>query len=157
MNGSVRLVGWILGISLFYGSTVASQEEFLTDIRRDIRDDGMEEKSSLFQEAYNSGDYDLARSIAESMQWTLDFQKQLKGDIGEVDIDSNHFEKVDELPSAWKDWAKGWEFFKTIDLSETQGIERTGEPVDIVVAFKTDQTTDLYREIRVAYVNEASG
>ncbi|MCA9428594.1 MAG: hypothetical protein KC994_26185, partial [Candidatus Omnitrophica bacterium] len=40
---------------------------------------------------------------------------------------------------------------------ERKGIERSCEPVDLVVAFKTDQTKDLYREIRVAYINEASG
>lgn len=129
-------------------------EEPLQDIRREVRDDGIEEKLHQIEKAYDNENFDLALSLSESIKDTITLQKQLEGDIGEPVIGSENFGRVAVLPKAWFDWAHGWEFFKSLSLSESVGIERIGEPIDLVIAFDIDQATDLYREIRVARVEE---
>ena len=42
-------------------------------------------------------------------------------------------------------------------LDETAALARTGEPVELVVAFRADQTESLAREVRVARIDPTSG
>ncbi len=56
-------------------------------------------------------------------------------------------------PSETSVFDPAWRRYKSIVLSETAGIERKGEPVDVVLAFYPDETKDLKREIRVAAVD----
>jgi len=46
-----------------------------------------------------------------------------------------------------------WKSYKSVVLSETVGIDRTDEPVEVVLAFYPDEAHDLKREIRVAAVD----
>ena len=46
-------------------------------------------------------------------------------------------------------WSRGWAFFKSLTLSETVGIARANEPVDLLIGFHDEQTEDLHREVRV--------
>lgn len=42
-----------------------------------------------------------------------------------------------------------WKKYKSVVLSETAGIDRTAEPVEVLLPFYPDEVTDLKREIRV--------
>uniref|UniRef100_UPI003216C86A hypothetical protein n=1 Tax=uncultured Draconibacterium sp. TaxID=1573823 RepID=UPI003216C86A len=46
-----------------------------------------------------------------------------------------------------------WKSYKSIVLSETAGIERKKEPVEVLLPFYPDEANDLKREIRVIAVN----
>jgi len=46
-----------------------------------------------------------------------------------------------------------WKSYKSVVLSETAGIDRKNEPVEVLLPFYPDEVTDLKREIRVVAVN----
>ena len=52
---------------------------------------------------------------------------------------------------------RGWLYYKVLALDETAALARTGEPVELVAAFRTDQTDSLAREVRVARIDAANG
>ena len=120
----------------------------------DARTDNVSEKLRLFEAAYAAGNYDLAMSLTESIKDTLQFERWEKADLSPAQIGAEQFAPVAKLPRAWTDWARGWSFCKPVVLFETVGIERRGEPVDIAVGFRADQTTDLPREVRVVRLDE---
>ncbi len=53
---------------------------------------------------------------------------------------------VDVFDTAWKN-------YKSVVLSETAGIKRNNEPVEVLLPFYPDEANDLKREIRVVAVN----
>jgi metal-sulfur cluster biosynthetic enzyme len=121
------------------------------------RTDSVREKLRLLEAAYQAGDLDIAMSLAEATKGTLDFERQLEGRLAEPTVPADHFLEVEGMARPWAGWANGWAFCKAIDLFETVGIERSGEPVDLAVAFRADQVTDLGREARVARVDASAG
>ncbi len=121
------------------------------------RTDSVEEKLRLLQMAHQEGNHELAMSLAESIQDTLTFERQTDGSVSKPTVQSQTFGHRCDLPSAWTQWAQGWAFHKVIALDETAGIERSGEPVDLVVSFWAEQMTDVQREVRVARWDEESG
>ncbi|MDD4426502.1 MAG: hypothetical protein PHS40_11300, partial [Mariniphaga sp.] len=48
---------------------------------------------------------------------------------------------------------KEWKAYKSVVLSETAGIDRKNEPVEVLLPFYPDEVTDLKREIRIVEVN----
>jgi len=46
-----------------------------------------------------------------------------------------------------------WKKYKSVVLSETAGIDRKNEPVEVLLPFYPDEVSDLKREIRVVAVN----
>jgi len=48
---------------------------------------------------------------------------------------------------------KEWKSYKSVVLSETGGISRTNEPVEVLLAFYPDEAQQLIRDIRVMAVN----
>ena len=128
----------------------------MSETEHEHRGDSVEDKVRLLDAAHRAGDYDVAMSLAESIKDTLGFLRQVHGDPGVPAIDRDTFGKTDDLPDAWRRWAQGWSFVKVMTLSETVGLARDREPVDVALAFRADQVTDVYRELRVARV-DASG
>ena len=142
-----------LAAALAGQAALAQTTEFIEHVRRDVRNDGMAEKLRLIEEAYAGGDYDLALALSESIKYTVELEKQLNGSIGELDISADAARPVSELPAAWAAWAAGWQYVTPVTVSETAGIDRADDPVDLVIAFSLDATTDLYREVRVAQID----
>jgi hypothetical protein len=68
-------------------------------------------------------------------------------------VGSGQFGTVATLPAAWKTWANGWKYYKVIGLEEKAGIKRNAEPVEVLLAFRSEQVTSLAREIRVAEIS----
>ena len=120
------------------------------------RTDSVQAKLRLLETALAAGNLELAMSVCESAKDTLAWQRQ-QADGPAPDVPADHFVAVDSLPKAWAAWARGWKFCKPISVFETIGIERSGEPVDLVLAFPFHETTDLGREVRVARVDPATG
>jgi metal-sulfur cluster biosynthetic enzyme len=116
------------------------------------RTDSVREKLRLLQAAYAAGDFDLAMSLSEATKDTLAFERQLQGTTSPPAIRADHFVAVNDLPKAWAQWALGWKYCKAFNLFETVGIARSREPVDLAIAFRDDQVTDLGREVRVVRV-----
>ncbi len=128
----------------------------MTQITQAQRTDSVEEKLRLFQCAYAAGDHDLALSLVDSLRGTLQYERSIEPDIPQANLGSGDFVPVDQLPAPWATWARGWAWCKPVTVREDQGIARDAEPVDIVVAFRADQTTDPHREVRVARVDAQS-
>ncbi len=129
----------------------------MSQIPYENRTDSVQEKLRLLLAAYAAGDLDLAMSLSESAKETLRFERQLQTKSAQPAIAADHFVSVEQLPKAWAQWANGWKFCKPVNLFETVGIERSGEPVDVAVAFPVDQTTDLGREVRVVRASTHTG
>lgn len=120
------------------------------------RTDSLPEKLRLLEAAFAAGNFDLAMSLAAAAKETLIFEKQLHGKLTPPAIPADHFVSVDSLSKPLAGWAQGWKHCKALNLFETVGIARAGEPVDLAIAFRDDQTTDLGREVRVARVEAGS-
>ncbi len=56
-------------------------------------------------------------------------------------------------PANVKVFDAAWKNYKSVVLSETAGIDRKAEPVEVLLPFYPDEATDLKREIRVVSVD----
>ena len=125
------------------------------------RTDSVAEKMRLMEKAHREGNLDVAMSLAESIRETLTFERQRRlpryGNDEAVTSPVSSFRRVPELPSQWAEWARGWAFYKVLEIVETAGLGRSREPVESVVEFSVRQVTDLRRELRVARIDARSG
>jgi metal-sulfur cluster biosynthetic enzyme len=117
------------------------------------RTDSVDEKLRQMRQAYDDGRLDLALSLAESIKWTLEYERQAQVPTT-AQLAADRIFSVDRLPPAWAAWAYGWRYGRALTLSERAGIERLGEPVDLTVAFPVTQARDPYREVRVVRVDD---
>ena len=56
-------------------------------------------------------------------------------------------------PEAIKVFNKEWKSYKSVVVSETAGIDRINDPVEVLLAFYPDEAHDLKRELRVVAVD----
>ncbi len=116
--------------------------------------DSFEEKMRLLQSAWEKKDYRTARALTNSIRITQIQEQAEKENLGTPLLGANQFGMVDSLPKSWKAWAKGWNYYKIVDLEEKAGIQRKAEPVEILLSFQADQAVSLAREIRVAEIKD---
>lgn len=74
-------------------------------------------------------------------------KKTLQHQKGDITLTYNR--KI-TAPAAVPVFDTAWKKYKSVVLSETAGIDRHAEPVEVLVAFYPDEVADLKREIRVA-------
>jgi hypothetical protein len=116
--------------------------------------DSFEDKMKMLQRAWDKKDYRLARALTNSLRIS-ELQAQADHeDFGTPLIAASQFGTVSSLPAAWRDWAKGWMYYKVVNLEEKVGIQRKAEPVEVLLSFQTTQTASLAREIRVAEIKD---
>ncbi len=139
------------------GASLTFAEEWLPDIRREERTDTVEEKLKLIQQATQSGRFDLALSLTESLKDTLDYERQLHSTPNSSALDIDRSGLVSDLPTNWARWANGWKYVHVLSATDSTGIARTEEPVDILLSFENSDTIDLRRELRVARIESATG
>jgi metal-sulfur cluster biosynthetic enzyme len=120
------------------------------------RTDPFEEKMRLLGDAYRRKDYRVARSIADSIRGSLTLEQQEHASIGTPVLGADSSIPVADLPQQWREWARGWAYAKILALDETVNLDRSGEPIEIVAAFREDQASSLMREVRVARVVNGS-
>ena len=125
------------------------------------RTDSVEEKIRLLATAHREGNLDVAMSLAESIKDTIGFERQRNlsghGTSEAVTSPAPNFGRAAELPDPWADWARGWAFYKVLEIVESAGLGRSREPVETAIEFAADQVTDLRRELRVARIDDESG
>ena len=76
------------------------------------RTDTFEQKMQLLQEAYRAKNYRVARSIADSLRQSLTLEQQQHAPLGDEILGGDADTPVAELPSAWREWAKGWSWVR---------------------------------------------
>src|SRR2546428_5664189 len=91
------------------------------------RTDRFDEKLKLLEAAWKRKDFRLARALAHSLRSTAIQAQAEEESPGTPLAAAARYEKVDSLPSPWRDWAKGWEYFKALTLEGMIGQERLGE------------------------------
>lgn len=121
------------------------------------RTDTLEEKLKLLRAAVEARNFRLARALTESLKTTVTFAQQEEEALGAPLLRAESFGRVEQLPQPWREWARGWSYYKVLALDETVAVERSGEPVEVVAAFRADQAVSLLREVRVARMDQASG
>jgi len=128
----------------------------MTAARYADRTDAVSEKLQLLAAAHAAGKFDVAMSLAESTKDTLGYERQLVVPGVAPTVAADQWLAVGELPKPWAAWAAGWSHTRPLDLFETIGVARRGEPVEITLAAPTKLATDLGRELRVARWDEKS-
>jgi len=114
--------------------------------------DSFEDKIELIREAWSNKDYRLVRALSDSIRNT-GIQAQVDDeDLGEPLSPANQFGNVASLPLNYRDWAKGWKYYKVIGVEESAGIKRSSEPIEVLLGFPSSQVASLFREIRVAEI-----
>ncbi|MDX1980951.1 MAG: hypothetical protein SFV51_11825, partial [Bryobacteraceae bacterium] len=128
----------------------------MKETRYQDRTDSFEEKMRLLEAAWNRKDYRVARALAESLRGTLRQEEQEHQPVGAPLLTAARFTPVEALPAAWRQWAGGWRYAKTLVLDETAGVARPPEPVEILASFVAGQADSLGREIRLARVENGA-
>jgi len=118
--------------------------------------DSFEDKIKLIEKAWAEKDYRMVRSLSDSIRNTgIQAQNEYE-DPGKPLLNGSQFGTVASLPASWRTWAKGWKYYKVVGIEEDAGMERTAEPVEVLLGFQADQVNSLTREIRVAEVNNGN-
>ena len=125
------------------------------------RTDSVEEKIRLLGTAHREGNLDVAMSLAESIKDTIAFERRRNlpgpGASEAVSSPAQSCGRVARLPEPWAAWARGWAFYKLLEVAESAGLARSREPVETVLEFAADRVTDLRRELRVARIDAENG
>ncbi len=114
----------------------------------------MEAKIKLLQAAWEQKDFDLARSLTDSMRDTLIQTQHEQQPPPQSLIDAKDFVSIDSLNTNWQQWAKGWKYLKSFTLQEPIGIARKKEPVELALSFPSEQVGSLARELRIAKLSD---
>ncbi len=136
---------------LSLGQSPAKVDDAASTAQR--RSDSFETKMRLLEAAWEKRDFDLARSLTHSLRDTVIQTQHEEQPPAASLVETDQLRTVDTLAVEWKEWARGWKYFKTLTVEETVGESRRSEPVEISMSFPADQVTSLAREIRVATVS----
>lgn len=124
----------------------------MTETTHVHRTDSFDEKLRLLEAAWTRRDFRAARALTHSLRDSAIQAQHEEESPGQPLMAAARFEAVASLPPAWRIWAAGWKFFKTVHLDEPLGLERPPEPIELLLSFPTAEVTSLAREIRVARV-----
>ena len=119
------------------------------------RTDDVPTKVRLLLAAQQAGRYDLA--LADSLKDTLQNERMLMAGSDPPVLAAGTWQPVSALPAPWALWAGGWTLSQLVFLTETAGLPRQDEPVDLTVALPVERVASPAREIRVARLDEAAG
>jgi len=131
------------------------------------RTERFEEKVEMLQSAWDRKDFKIVRALTDSLRNTC-LQAQVEGEEAGVPLlGATQYEKVESLPDAWRTWAKGWKYYKVVDVvaigngqesdAETPmlGYPLTSipndqficnEPIEVSLVFPSDQISSPSRE-----------
>lgn len=144
-------LSWILLLGLLWIDTLRP-----TSVAAEPRSDDFAEKVRLLEKAWQAKDFALARALTHSLRDTVVQTEVEEAKPGEPLVSVAQCQPVSGLPEPWRDWAVGWTHFQAMQLIEDQGIARTSEPVEILVAVPARQAVSLVRELRIARVEEGA-
>jgi len=118
--------------------------------------DGVQVKMGLLSQALGARRYEIAMALADSIKDTIGQERQRCSNPGQPAIPASASLPVASLPEAWARWAAGWSTCQVITLEEPIGLERSREPVDLLVSAPAGQAP-LAREGRLAHVDRQTG
>ncbi len=111
---------------------------------------GLSEDGTLYQNLHVTGWVKWKSGENYSIKITVRVKKNIKG----TDKDEWLTKTVNvKAPENRQNFDLAWKSYKSIVLSETAGIDRKSEPVEVLLAFYPDEAFDLKREIRVVAVD----
>ena len=114
------------------------------------RTDSFATKMKLLEEAWQSGNFDLARSLTHSLRDTVIQTQHEEQPADSSLMEARQGHPVTALPAALQNWAQGWKYCKVLSVSETAGESRTSEPTEVRLSFPASQVVSLARELRLA-------
>jgi len=86
--------------------------------------------------------------------YTIEIKVRMKKSVKQSPADKFLTAKTDvKAPEGAAVFDTAWKSYKSIVLSETAGIERKNEAVEVLLPFYPDEVTDLKREVRVVSVD----
>ncbi|HPE76276.1 MAG TPA: hypothetical protein PLC80_09315 [Draconibacterium sp.] len=111
---------------------------------------GLSQDGTLYQNLHVTGWVKWNPGETYSIKITVRIKKDIKGTDKDEwlskTVNVKAPEKIHVFDTAWKN-------YKSVVVSETAGIERKSEPVEMLLAFYPDEAFDLKREIRVVAVD----
>jgi metal-sulfur cluster biosynthetic enzyme len=114
------------------------------------RTDKFEVKKELIKTAWEKKDFRQVRALANSIRISSN-QARIDNDIPGPPVSaSTDFKKVSDLPVQWKNFARGWNYYKTFSVSDQNNFKRIQEPVEVLLSFPADKVNFLSRELRLA-------
>ncbi|MFO0918534.1 MAG: hypothetical protein U0872_09495 [Planctomycetaceae bacterium] len=119
-----------------------------------VRTDSFETKVKLLQEAWDRKDYDLVRSLTDSLRQTAIQTQVEEQPPAKSAIAVAHWRTTESYGPPLAAWARGWKYVKELRLEETAGEARDFEPVEVTLSFPSDQVDSLEREVRLARIVE---
>lgn len=122
------------------------------------RFDSINDKMRFLEKALKAGDYQAAMAFADSIKDGVRAEAMLAPALSSAKSTEDplsQWSPVAALPGPWRDWARGWHLFQAWTVTETAGITRDGEPVEVEISVPADRCRSVAREIRVARVDVA--
>jgi hypothetical protein len=111
---------------------------------------GLSQDGTLYQNLHVTGWVKWNPGETYSIKITVRIKKDIKG----TDKDEWLSKTVNvKAPENQQVFDTAWKSYKSVVVSETAGIERKSEPVEMLLAFYPDEAFDLKREIRVVAVD----
>lgn len=111
---------------------------------------GLSQDGTLYQNLHVTGWVKWQPGETYAVKISVRLKKDIKG----TDKDEWLSKTVSvKAPENQKVFDTAWKNYKSVVVSETAGIERKSEPVEVLLAFYPDEAFDLKREIRVVAVD----
>ena len=111
---------------------------------------GLSQDGTLYQNLHVTGWVKWQPGETYSIKITVRLKKEIKG----TDNDEFLSKTVNvKAPENQQVFDIAWKNYKSVVISETAGIDRESEPVEVLLAFYPDEAFDLKREIRVVAVD----
>lgn len=120
----------------------------------EARTDAFETKMQLLQRAWQNRDYELARSLTHSLRDTVIQAQHTDSPLAPLPLAMEEETPVSQLPQSWQQWAAPWHYFRAVRITETAGLTRRNEPVEMSIAFRADHLDSLVRELRIAQIEQ---
>jgi len=101
-------------------------------------------KEFLFAQAWLIGRLDWENSKIYAVELLISLNK---------DQERQKIEKTVQAPLSGGYWNRAWKSYKSLVITENDGLPRIQEPVEFSLVFYPDQVTDLERELRIVQVS----
>lgn len=118
------------------------------------RTDDVDTKIEILRQALRAGNHELALGVADSIKDTVTNSRCVGGHPESVDVPTDGWRPVGDLPDLWQQWADGWELYQVVEATEPIGQPRQTEPVDLIAGLPVDRVASPGRELRVARLHE---
>jgi hypothetical protein len=111
---------------------------------------GLSQDNSIYNHPYVIGWVKWEPAVKYDVKVTVRMKKNAKNSDSDLFLSAVQSITAPTGPAAFD---PAWKKYKSVVLSETAGIERKADPVEVLLAFYPDEIKDLKREVRVVSVD----